>query len=66
MPDTNPLERLNKEVKRRADVVGIFPCEASITRLDMPPESGGLGSERHAAARMPIPSMPALASVGVR
>jgi putative transposase len=29
----NPLERLNKEVKRRADVVGIFPCEASITRL---------------------------------
>ena len=33
MPVTNPLERLNKEVKRRADVVGIFPCEASITRL---------------------------------
>src|SRR3954465_6353202 len=30
---TNPLERLNKEVKRRADVVGIFPGEASITRL---------------------------------
>jgi transposase-like protein len=30
---TNPLERLNKEVKPRADVVGIFPCEASITRL---------------------------------
>ena len=29
---TNPLERLNKEVKRRADVVGI-PNEASITRL---------------------------------
>jgi putative transposase len=29
---TNPLERLNKEVKRRADVVGIFPAEASITR----------------------------------
>src|SRR5437660_11092262 len=30
---TNPLERLDKEVKRRADVVGIFPNEASITRL---------------------------------
>ena len=30
---TNPLERLNKEVKRRADVVGIFPNEASITWL---------------------------------
>ena len=30
---TNGLERLNKEVKRRADVVGIFPNEASIMRL---------------------------------
>ncbi len=30
---TNPLERLNKEIKRRTDVVGVSPTPAALLRL---------------------------------
>jgi transposase-like protein len=32
-PDTNALERVNKETKRRTDDAGMFPNEAAVLRL---------------------------------
>jgi hypothetical protein len=53
----------------RLDVAQLIsqPCgEAAALRVDFPPGDGGVGSERHAAARVVTPCMLARASAGVR
>ena len=48
----NPIERLNREIKRRADVVQVFPDSESVTRL-----IGSVLSEQRGVAvrRTPLP-----------
>jgi transposase-like protein len=52
---TNPLERLNGEIKRRSEVVGIFPNEAAVVRrvgallLEQNDEWGGAARQIHDA-----------------
>ena len=63
------IQAREESVRALARRYGVSPTTVQKWRkrgMDFPPESGGMGSERHAAASMVTPSMPARASTGVR